>query len=131
MSRQTANEDLLRQAVEAFNRGDEEGVIADFDPEIEFHVAPTLMNAGTRRGIDGYREMITAWVDAWQELQMDALEFEPIDERQLVARVRQRAIGAGSGVPVELEVFFLFEVNDGRVVRFHIYADRESAIAAF
>ena len=40
----------------------------------------------------------------------------------MIAEVHQTAVGAGSGVPVEMTVFYLLEVRDGRAVRFHIYA---------
>ena len=130
MSEHDDNKRVLLLAIEAYNRGDEAGTIAVFDPAIECHVSPALMNAGTWHGIDGYREMIAAWDEAWTELRMNVLDIEMPDDRHLIARIDQRGVGAGSGVPVELEVFLLFEVSDGRTVRLHIYADRESAIAA-
>jgi ketosteroid isomerase-like protein len=40
------------------------------------------------------------------------------------------ATGRESRVPVEMDVVFLFEVEDGRARRFHIYPDRRSAVAA-
>src|SRR5215208_7721452 len=103
MSDRGRNAQLLRGGVEAFNRGDQEAVTAAFDPSIECHVSPALMNSGTWRGIEGYQEMIAGWSEAWEELQMDVLDLETPDDRHVIARVHQRAVGLGSGVPVELE----------------------------
>jgi ketosteroid isomerase-like protein len=130
MSESEANERLLRATIAAYNREDEDGVVAGFAPTIECHVSSALLNAGTWQGIDGYRELIAGWDEAWKERRMDVLEVEAPDERHVIARIDQRGVGVGSGVPVELEIFVLFEVADGRAVRLHVYADRESAIAA-
>jgi ketosteroid isomerase-like protein len=125
------HERLVRDRVEAFNRGDRDAVVAGFDPEIECYVSPELMNAGTWRGIEGFDEMVAGWAEAWGELELRIIELETPDDRHVIARVHQRATGVGSGVPVELDVHFLFEVGDDeRTIRLHIYPDRESAMAA-
>jgi hypothetical protein len=44
--------------------------------------------------------------------------------------MRQTAVGSVSGVPVEMTNYYLLELRDGRAVRFHIYGDRDTALAA-
>ena len=46
------------------------------------------------------------------------------------ASYRQSAVGKGSGVPIELEYFAVYEVNDGTVVRTRQYLDRDTALEA-
>lgn len=130
MSRRKRNEELLRRGVEAFNRGDHESIVVVLDPEIETHVAPGLGNSGTWHGIEGYETMVGGWGEAFesQENEIVALEFP--DDDHVVAEIRVRGVGAGSGVPVEMRAFYLFEVRGDRAVRFHIYPDRESAMNA-
>ena len=41
---------LVRAGIEEMNRGDIDALLARFDPEIEFHIAPGLGNAGTYYG---------------------------------------------------------------------------------
>jgi ketosteroid isomerase-like protein len=101
-----------------------------FDPEIECRVGPRLVNTGTWRGLDGYREMVTAWGEAWDQSETRVLSASAPDEYHVITEVHQQAVGAGSGVPVEMTVFYLLEVRGGRAVRFHIYADRQSALDA-
>ena len=48
----------------------------------------------------------------------------------LLVEVEQHAVGAGSGVPVEMALFWLFGFADGKVTRFHMYGSREAAVAA-
>jgi len=129
-SQRDRNERLLREGVEAFNRGDIETLIAMFDPRIECHVAPGQGNPGTWYGIEGYKAMTGAWGEAFESQQSSILSARFPDEHHLIAEIRQTAVGAVSGVPVEMTNFYLLEVRDGRAVRFHIYGDRESAMSA-
>jgi len=40
----------------------------------------------------------------------------------------QRGVGKGSGVEVEMRVYYLTEYRDGLATRVHLYADREKAL---
>jgi ketosteroid isomerase-like protein len=130
MTSREANVELVRAGLDAFNRRDHEAVFALLDPEIECHVHPGLMNVGTWHGIDGYQEMMATWGEAWEEIEMTVLGVETPDDRHVIADVQQRAVGAGSGVPVEMTLFFFYEIRDGRALRFHVYPDRAAALAA-
>jgi ketosteroid isomerase-like protein len=125
-----ANVDLVYAGMDAFNRGDDEAVRALLDPEIECHVDPALMNGGTWHGVDGYGQMMATWGEAWQEIEMTILGVETPDDRHAIAEVHQRAVGAGSGVPVEMRLAYFYEIRDGRALRFHVYPDRDAALAA-
>jgi ketosteroid isomerase-like protein len=124
------NEALIRTGIEATNRGDLDVVTALLDPEIESHVAPGLGNPGTWRGIDGYREMVETWGEAFATQTIDVSGVEFADDDLAVAEVRITAVGAGSGVPVEMTLYYMLEIRDGRAVRFHIYATRDAALRA-
>lgn len=124
------NERLLREGVEAFNRGDRATLLAMFDPRIECHVASGLGNPGTWIGVDGFEAMTGTWGEAFSTQESSVVSTSFPDEHHLIAEIHQRAVGVGSGVPVEMTNFYLLEVRDGRAVRFHIYADRQSAMNA-
>ena len=121
---------LLRAGIEAFNADDQGAVVEFFEPEVECVVGPGLVNTGTYRGHDGYLAMITSWNEAWAGSENQVVSVEAPDDHHVIAEIHQTATGSGSGVPVEMTVFYLLEVRDRRGVRFHIYADRESALAA-
>ena len=88
------------------------------------------MNTGTYRGHDGYLAMIGAWGEAWGSVTAEIIGAEEVPDDHLLVEIHQRAVGAGSGVPVEMTLYWLFEFGGGEVVRFHMYADREAAVAA-
>jgi ketosteroid isomerase-like protein len=121
---------LVRAGIEEMNRGDIDALLARFDPEIEFHIAPGLGNAGTYYGREGFREGVDGWLEAWESFTIDVVEFEPIGERHVVGDVRQSGRGRGSGIEVEMWLGYLWEVRGGKVVRLHIVPDRETALAA-
>jgi ketosteroid isomerase-like protein len=74
--------------------------------------------------------MVTAWREAFSEDRSEVLALEMVDDDHLIAEMRQIAVGAVSGIPVEMTNCYLLEIRDGRAVRFHIYGDREAAMAA-
>jgi ketosteroid isomerase-like protein len=130
MSERERNQALLAAGIEAYNRGDFEAMAEFFDPAVECHIASGLGNPGTWHGLDGFREMNETRHDAFAEDLSEVISASMPDDNQLIAEMRQIAVGSGSGVPVEMTNVYLLEIRDGRAVRFHIYADREAAMAA-
>jgi ketosteroid isomerase-like protein len=128
--RQRRNVELAQAAFAAYNTGDIDSLLAGFDPELELHAAPGLVNAGTYRGRRGFVDWVTQWNEAWEEFRVEPLRVEPIGERHVLVDLRQTGHGAGSGVVVEMDVFWAFETNDDVTTRAHLYPRREEAVAA-
>ena len=120
----------LREGVAAFNRGDAGPALAMFSEDVECKVAGDLMNVGTYEGHAGYLEMIRNWSEAWDSIEAEIIGAEELSGDHLMVEIHQRAIGAGSGVPVEMKIFWLFGFGGGEVKRFHMYSTREAAMAA-
>ncbi len=130
MSSREHRERLVREGFEAFNRGDAEAVLAVLDPAVESHVGPSLANTGTWHGHAGFLEMLRIWGEAFATQRNTVVSLSFPDDDHVIAETRQAGVGAGSGVPVEMPVYFLFEVPDELAVRVHLYADAEAAFAA-
>jgi ketosteroid isomerase-like protein len=118
---------LVRAAIDAYNRGDIEYILETLDPEIEVYAEPGLVNAGTYRGIDGFKTWVTEWTDAWESFRNDIHRIETIGDHHVLAEVDQFARGAGSGVEVEMRLVYMFEEHDGRASRLHLYRDWDAA----
>jgi ketosteroid isomerase-like protein len=129
MSSENANVLLVLAWLEAWARGDTEAVMDALDPAVEIHSPQEVGNAGTFRGVAGYREWEGLWMEAWEEFQNEILGAEPVGQRHVVVDARQRGRGRGSGIEVDREVSLLCEIRDGRLVRFHIYSTHERALA--
>ena len=85
----------LAEGMEAFNRGDTDGVWRSSIPTSRRHIDPGLMNPGTRRGHDGYLEMVGAWNEAWGAIEVELVDVSEPDEHHMLTEVRQRATGPG------------------------------------
>ena len=130
MSDGDRHERLIRDGMEAFNRGDMTMLATIFDERLESRVGPQLANSGTWRGREGFTEMITTWGEAFESQRNRIIGFTHPDDRHVIAEVHQAATGAGSRVPVEMTLFYLFEFRDDKVVRLHLYAERDEALEA-
>jgi hypothetical protein len=121
---------LIQKAFTDFEERNVEGLIEFLAPEVRSRVHPPLMNVGEWHGFEGFAQMAAGWEEAFGEITYGLGEIELPDERIALVAVHQSATGAGSGVPVELDVYFLIEFDGERVVRFEIHANRDSAVAA-
>lgn len=112
-------EQLLRDGLDAYNRGEWDAVLPYAALDIELQRAPTSPEAGTLvRG----REQVVEFFrpDALSEQQLDMLEFHE-GAGAFLAKMRFSAKGAGSGLPVELIAFIVYRVEGERVTRIEIY----------
>jgi uncharacterized protein len=122
-------EELVRAGYARFNSGER-------FPTLEFwHVDGIYINdandpdPGIHRGIDAVRGQYEQWVDAYPDLNVEPLEIRTNGDRAFVW-VRFSGHGAGSGVPIEMELAHIWTVEDGKIRRIEEYSDRASGLAA-
>jgi ketosteroid isomerase-like protein len=128
--RQRRNVERVRSRFDAYNRGDLEYLLTTLHPEVEVHSDPGLLNAGTFHGQQGFVDWVTQWNEAWMDFHIELLRVEPVGEEYVLVDAHQTGRGAGSGVPVEMDVFWAFEADGDLTRRAHLYATREQAVAA-
>jgi ketosteroid isomerase-like protein len=121
---------LIEDAFAGFEARDVQGLLAFLHPEVVSRVHPPLMNVGEWHGFEGFAQMTAGWEEAFGQITYDIRGIELPDDRNALVAVHQSATGAGSGVPVALDVYFLIEFEGERAVRFEIHADRASAVTA-
>jgi len=121
---------IARSGIEAFNRGDVDAVLALAAPDVEVFAPPDLPNPGRYVGYAGYLRWSEQWLEAWETFTLDILDIEAVDDRHVVAVVRQNGRGRLSGLELTMEAAHLYEIDeDGMVVRFELHLDRASALA--
>ncbi len=119
----------VRDGMAAFSAGDSERVLRFFADDIEIHSAPAAGNAGDFKGHDGYAAWLGEWLEAWDGFDLTPVRMEAVGERHVVAETHQTARGRGSGVPVEQQMFYVFDLRgDGRVAAMHLYVSWEQAL---
>ena len=121
---------LVRTGHEAYGAGDIDTVLAMLDPEVEVFAPPEVINSGTFHGHEGWRRWVEQWNEAWDSFEQEIQEVAAIGERHVIVRMHQTGRGRGSGVEVQLEATYVYEIRDGRAVYLAIYLDRDAAVAA-
>jgi ketosteroid isomerase-like protein len=124
------NADLVRGGLEAWAAGDVDGTLSVLTEDVEVFVPPELGNAGTYRGRDQFMRWTKEWDEAWAEWTMTVERVEPVGDHHVVALVRSRATGAGSGIEVENLLGWVLSVGeDGTCGFISLQPDLDGAIA--
>jgi ketosteroid isomerase-like protein len=125
------NVELVREAFEAFNRGDLEEALERMHPEIEWRTLDAFPDAGTYRGREEVREFWRTWRDTFRGFRLHLEECLALRQNHVLATFRVSGEGAESGVGVESPaVFQLGEIRDGRVFWVGMFSSESDALEA-
>ena len=128
------NVEIVRRVYKAVRKGDTEGVLAAYDPAVEwdFRASPfrDFLKQNVYLGHEGIRRLIQErYDDAWAEVE-DHLD-ELIDAgEQVISVVTSRGRGLASGVDVEREHAGLWTIRAGKIVRVAWFGTRTEALEA-
>jgi ketosteroid isomerase-like protein len=125
------NLEIIRGFLDAFNRGDYAACLETIDPDVEWHPPPDIPNAVVAAGRDALIANFRDWLGAWDYY--CATPEEIIDgpgDTVLVFSV-ESGRGKHSGLEVHSRrVIGMYEIRDGKIVRFKGYLDRAEALEA-
>lgn len=124
---QTPEAESLRDAYAALNRGDIDGFMKIFDPEIlrvEFEGSP---RAGIFQGFDEVREHVIRGRSTWAEGGCEPQRYIVAGDKVIVAvHVSVRLKGEADWLEGDVADGFLF--RDGKVIEFRTFADESEAL---
>lgn len=125
----SANIEIIRRGLDAYNRGDVEAVLETADPDIEFMPLRSLVVGGSYRGHEGIRRYFEDLDDEWENF---SIGNEEIREREnsVLLLGEFSATGRASGMEMRSPVAWLFELRAGKVVRMQAYSSQEEALRA-
>jgi ketosteroid isomerase-like protein len=118
------NVELVRDALEAFRRGDVDAALEHAHPDMISR--RTDPDGAVFQGRDGFLALMADWVEGFEEWTYRAEEFIDVGDHVLV-RVHQWGRGAGSGAPVEGDIWLTYAFEEGKIRRFTIFNDKERA----
>ena len=125
MSRE--NVELTRRWFEAFNARDIEGMIALFDPSIEFRSAFAVVGGAVYRGHDGLRQWHRDTEESWREIRLDVEAYFDLYEHVLAFYV-YNARGRQSGAEVAMPAASVTSWRDDLMTYAKVYVERGDAL---
>jgi ketosteroid isomerase-like protein len=124
------NVEVLRGAIDAFNRGEPEAWVAVLAPEFEYTASGAVVGiGGTYRGAEGFRRFLASFWDVFD--QPNAEIRDVIEEGdQVLAAVTFRGRGKQSGITTNWDLWQLWTLRDGKAVRGQTFTSKEEALEA-
>jgi ketosteroid isomerase-like protein len=123
------NVEIVRRAIDAFNRGDFDAALQDIAPEATVDWSHSRgPDAGVYVGHDAIRRLWTELTEPFERLTMVPGEFIPHGEH-VVVPITGRMTGRG-GIEVESKTATVATFRGGRMVRWTMYQERAEALKA-
>lgn len=124
---------MVRRVYEAVAVGDSEGVLAKYDPDVEFDFSrspfASVLNKSVFRGHEGLRDFIRERYEAFDKTEDDCQELFEVGDK-VISVVSSRARGRESGVDVEQTHFALWSIDAGKVTSVRWFGTRDEALEA-
>jgi ketosteroid isomerase-like protein len=122
------NVEIVRRMYDAWNRRDEEALLALSDPAVEFVNSPTAVEPGTRRGAN---EVLVAARKQWEILRGGRQEIDRIYDRgeEIVVLGRLSRLMPEGDTRIEDRALVSWTIRDGKVVRTEILGFGKAEVA--
>ena len=99
-------------------------------PDVEFDFTDVYPDRPVLKGVEEMRRFRETGPWSGSPIHIEPERFLDIDDERVLAFVRVRATGRGSGVEVDISPAHEFTIRDGLIVRFKAYGDRAEALEA-
>jgi ketosteroid isomerase-like protein len=101
-----------------------------FDPEVVLEAGSEVFTEGSWRGHEGAVGFVANQMEALEGMWLRVDEYIDVDEDWLVVAATFGGRARHTGIPVEMHPFHVFRLREGRVLRWQVFVDRESALEA-
>ena len=116
-----------KRIYESRNRGDVDAVLAECDPDVEWHSHLATLSGQPIRGHDGVREYLASLEEDWESFRHEPEQFFDAGDK-VVIFLHTYARGRASGADVDVPVAHVLTFERGRCLRFVSYHDRAEAL---
>ena len=120
----------FKAAVAAFMSGDFDRTVAALPKDLEYHSLQQDPESAVHRGPEAVKRWVRRLSDYFEEWRIDILGFEQPTRAAVLASYVLRGTSRSAGVPVDIQVFELWEFDGTQPVRARQFATREEAFAA-
>jgi ketosteroid isomerase-like protein len=117
-----ANVEIVRRFLSV---ADADEALTYADPGIVWNPIEELPS----QGHDAVRTSVAYWRAEWDDYEVIPEGFEAIAD-SVVATVRLRGRGRGSGLEIDARFYDVYTLRDGKIVRMDQFTERSEALAA-
>jgi ketosteroid isomerase-like protein len=126
MSRE--NVEIVRAAIDAYNRGDWEAALKDAAPGFEYDLSRAVGPLHGVYALDEMRRAMDEFAEPWESLRFEADEFIEVGE-QVVTPFTNYSRGR-EGIEVQARAAWVWTIRDGSIARVCFYQERREALEA-
>jgi ketosteroid isomerase-like protein len=121
--------ELVREIIDAFNRGDVDAMLARMDPGFEWSPLEESPVSRDVRGHEQVRRYVEDWFGTFDNLRIEVGDLSAVGDH-VVVEVEGHGRGRASGVELHNGYCQVWTVRQGRAVRMDEYATRDEGFAA-
>ena len=81
-------------------------------------------------GVEGAMQFNAEWAAAWDDWELDAVDFLDAGGERVVVILNQRGRSKATGVPVDMHFAQVWTLRDGQGIRMEMYANTDEALEA-
>jgi ketosteroid isomerase-like protein len=124
-----ANAEVVRSAWEGLGRQDLDAATADMDEQAEIVLPESLPWGGTRRGPDGFKEMVGQFMGQLEDFRPNPEAFLEAENDHVVVPVHVEG-HTDAGKDFSDHVLWLYQLRDGEIVKAELFADTATTLEA-
>jgi ketosteroid isomerase-like protein len=125
------NLEIVRNAFDAYIRGDVESVVELCDEDIVITQPPDLPGVSPEQhGHRGVQEAFAIWPEQWDDYRIELLELAAAPGNKVFATTRTTGRGKQSGVEVDMEFSFVFTILDAKISEWRLFVQEDQALEA-
>ena len=121
--------ELVREIIEALNRGDVEAMLARMDPAFEWRPIKDSPVLRTYRGHEQVRRYVEDWLSTFEDIRMELEEPVAVGDHVVVV-VRSQARGRASRIELHGRFCQVWTLSGDRAARMAEYTTRDEGLAA-
>ena len=120
---------IVRRAHEALNAGNVDELLTLCHPDFQLDMSDRVLNPATYQGHDGIRQFFSEVHEVWERYVWEPEELR--DEGDIVvALLRTKGRGRGSGVEIDRKTAMIWTLRGGKALRLRFYREPENALEA-
>jgi ketosteroid isomerase-like protein len=122
------NVEIVRAAIDAFNRGDLDAMFQDMAPGFELDMSRAVGPVPGHLRLDQARRNLVEFAESWESLRIEPHEF--IETGDLVVVPHTLHVKGREGIEVVSRPTFVWTIRDGAIERVSMYQERQDALEA-